>query len=580
MPTKTAIMKKSFFVFCPLLFGSILLLQSTQKDDQSATVAYDKQSMAIGCAPADDEARVNSSGKFIGVLPGWRRHHYAISTVSDSAQFYFNQGLTMYYSYHSREAVASFREAARFDSTSAMVYWGQALAQGPSYNYGYSYKMNKSIPAVLEKMNQFAIAASGKEKDLIETMKARYNVADTSDKQRTALNIAYADALRSLVAKNPTDIDIKALYTDAVMLTHAWDFWHNDGRPKEWTPELVRHCEAILAVEPQHPGALHYYIHVTEASRNPEIALPAADSLIQLYPGIAHMVHMSSHEYERIGYYAKGVDANEKADLSMALYDSLAKGLYPQVHVPHYYAVDAYCALSGGMYKKGVQKSLATRKLALPTINVTYFQYLYMFPQLHRVRLGKWQDILSDTTRIRPEWNYAGLLDDFAKGMAWSKVGDAVKAEMYLQQLQEKQLDEKLKERFVPYTSSPYEVSQVAENILLATIRYNQKNYQEAIAAIRDAIRAEDNILYSEPKLWMLPARQYLGVWLMQLNKPKEAEKVYREDLVWNPGNGWSLLGLYQALKAQGKKAELASLQKKYMYSFSEADVIPAASAY
>lgn len=573
-------MKKRFFVFCPLLFGSILFLVSNPKDDKPSSVDYIKQSAAIGCSPADDDVPMNASGKFIGVLPGWRLYHHAISTASDSAQFYFNQGLTMYYSYHSREALASFKEAARFDSTSAMAYWGQALAQGPSYNYGYSYKMNKSIPAVMGKMNQYATAASAKEKDLIAAMNARYNVMDTTDKQRTVLNIAYAEALKPLVEKYPTEIDIKALYTDAVMLVHAWDFWYNDGRPKEWTQELVRLCEDILSREPAHPGGLHYYIHVTEASRKPEVALPAADSLILLYPGIAHMVHMSSHEYERIGYYAKGVDANEKADLSMALYDSLAKGLYPQVHVPHYYAVDAYCALSGGMYKKGLRKSLDTRKLALPNTNITYFQYLYMFPQLTMVRMGKWHDLLNDTTKVHPEWVYAGLLDDFAKGMAWAKTGDAAKAEMYLQQLRKKQLNEKLKEKFVPYTSSPYEVSLVAENILLATIRYNQKNHKEAMTAIRDAIRAEDSILYSEPKLWMLPARQYMGTWLMQLNQPKEAEKIYREDLVWNPGNGWSLLGLYQALKAQGKKTELSSLQKKYTYSFSEADVMPTASAY
>lgn len=573
-------MKKSFFIFCPLLFGSILYFSGNQKDNLLATVEDITPSSAVGCAPPDEDIQMNAAGKFIGVMPGWKRHHYAVSTKSDSAQFYFNQGLTMYYSYHAREAVASFKEAARFDSSNAMLYWGQALAQGPSYNYGYSYKMNKSIPAVIQKMNQYAAQATAKEKDLIAAMNVRYNIADTADSQRLALNIAYAEALKPLVTKYPADIDIKALYTDAVMLIHAWDFWHNDGLPKEWTPELVRYCEEILAREPTHPGGLHYYIHVTEASRKPEVALAAADSLILLYPGIAHMVHMSSHEYERIGYYAKGVDANEKADLSMALYDSLAKGLYPQVHVPHYYAVDAYCALSGAMYKKGLQKSFATRKLAMPTIQITYFQYLFMFPQLTMVRMGKWQDLLSDTTIIRPEWNFAGLLEDFAKGMAWSKTGNQVKAEKHLQQLRNKQKDEKLKEKFVPHTSSPYEVSLVAENILQATILYNQKNYKEAMIAIRQAIRAEDSILYSEPNLWMLPARQYLGAWLMELKQPKEAEKIYHEDLVWNPGNGWSLLGLHQALKAQGKTSELSSLQKKYMYSFSDADVIPTASAY
>ena len=344
-------MRKSLFVFCPLLLAStVLYLREGKKEIQTVAAYKELRTVnAIGCAPADGEFVTGKDGKFIRVMPGWGQHAYTISTNSDSAQLYFNQGLTMYYSYHWREAVASFKEAARFDSNNAMVYWGQALALGPSYNYGYSYKMNKSIPAILEKMNRSVEQASAKEKDLITAMNKRYDVNDTADNERKALNAHYAGAMKQLVDKYAGDIDIKALYTDAVMLIHSWDFWHNDGTPKEWTPELVSYCEDILAKDSRHPGALHYYIHVTEASRKPEVALASADSLIKLFPGIAHMVHMSSHEYERIGYYVKGVVANEKADRSLVIYDSLAKGLFPQVHVPHYFAVDAYCALSGAM---------------------------------------------------------------------------------------------------------------------------------------------------------------------------------------------------------------------------------------
>ena len=135
-------------------------------------------------------------------------------------------------------------------------------------------------------------------------------------------------------------------------------------------------------------------------------------------------------------------------------------------------------------------------------------------------------------------------------------------------------------DRFAPYKSSPYECSIVAENILIANIFFNQKKYDEAITAIKKAILAEDSLIYAEPKIWMLPARQYLGAFLLKLNKPKEAEKVYREDLVWNPGNGWSLLGLYQSLEAQGKSQELKDIKALYMQSFSKADQLPSVSAY
>jgi hypothetical protein len=164
--------------------------------------------------------------------------------------------------------------------------------------------------------------------------------------------------------------------------------------------------------------------------------------------------------------------------------------------------------------------------------------------------------------------------------MASSKTGNQQRAEQYLAQLRKGRQDKMLREKFAPHASSPYEVAEVAENILLATIRFNQQKHNEAILAIKQAILAEDSLLYSEPKLWMMPARQYSGVFFMKMNKPAEAEKVYREDLHWNQGNGWSLLGLYQSLKAQGKTKELSKLKKQYTISFSAADELPTTSAY
>ncbi len=574
-------MRKSLIIFCPLLIGSIgMMLVSNNNKAPEYSQEY-RVLNSIDCgAGTTENVDAGAGGKFISILPGWGDHSYPITTQNDSAQIYFNQGLSMYYSYHGREAVASFKEAARFDSSCAMVYWGQALAMGPSYNFGYSYKRNKLIPGVIAMMNRNAKYATPKERDLIHAMGTRYDLADTSGKQRDEFNINYAAAMRPLIAKYNNDPNIKALYTDAVMLIHPWDFWNNNGTAKPWTPELVQLCKDILKQDPHHPAGLHYYIHVTEASRKPEVALASADSLLKLFPGVAHMVHMSSHEYERFGLYAKGVMANEAADRSLEVYDSLAKGLFTGgVHVPHYYAVDAYCALSGAM-KVALPKAMACRNLVKPTHEDTYLQFQYMFPQFAMVRMGKWKDILLDTSSISPQWTYAGIINDFAKGMAYTKTGDHAGAERHLRQLRKKKEETILRVRFAPYKSSPYECSIVAENILAANILYNQKKYNEAISIIKKAILAEDSLIYAEPKIWMLPARQYLGAFLLKLNKPKQAEKVYREDLLWNPGNGWSLLGLYQSLQAQGKRGELKDIKVLYMRSFSKADHLPLVSAY
>ncbi len=534
----------------------------------------------IGCAAtATEDFYPEENGKYITVMPGWGNHFYKVNTTDDSAQFYFNQGLTMYYSYHAREAIASFKEAARFDNNCAMAYWGQALAMGPGYNSSYGYAMGKNVPGVVIEMNKVATYALPKEKELIAVMQMRYNINDTSDAQRKELNEAYAEGMKQLMLKYPDDNDIKALYIDAVMLIHAWNFWNPDGSAQPWTDELVTLCESILKNDPRHPGALHYHVHVTEASRNPQVALSSADSLKNLFPGVAHMIHMSSHEYERSGLYATGVDVNEKADADLVNYKSLANNVKLSAHAAHYFAVGAYCALSGGMYKEAMSFAERCRTVLKPDYTNTGGQYLYMLPQITQVRLGKWQEIIADTARPNDQWTYAGILYNFAKGMAYTHEGNFEVAQQQLTALREKEIDTILKVRDYPF-NTPYEAAVIAENILSANILFAEKKYRAAINEIQKAIGVEDKMIYAEPRDWMLPARQYLGAFLLQMNQPKLAEKVYRKDQEYNPGTGWSLLGLYQSLVAQHKEKEAATYQQQYLVSFSRAAEIPPASAY
>lgn len=571
---------KSSFLFVLLPFLLVGFFTDSQHKHEPPSIVVTKTDL-IGCAPGYEAVDSAADGKIMIALPGWGKHQYAISTKVDSAQFYFNQGLNMYYSYHSREANASFKEAARFDPDCAIVYWGQALARGPAYNFAHGYVMPKDLPALIEKMNSRKATASDKEKDLIEAMNARYS-SDNSDKQRKALNRAYAERMQKLVSKYPDDHDITALYLDAVMLEHPWNFWNNDGTSKTWTPELVSLCEGILKSNQQHPGALHYYIHITEASRNPERALASADALKDLLPGVAHMVHMSSHVYERNGSYEKGVEVNEKADQDLVYYDSIVRDLKTvslSRHVPHYFAVQTYCALSGAMYIKGMPLAMRVRNSVSPTHENTYQQYLYMMPVMMQVRLGKWKEIIEENNQPTNDWTYASLLYDFAKGVAYVNNNQIETAKKHLRLLREKSKDGILTIVDTPF-NSPAQGAYIAENILNASILFKEKKYDAAIAFLKKAIDMEDRLIYIEPKDWLIPARQYLGAYLLKLKKPQEAEKIYRQDLEWNPGNGWSLLGLYQSLKAQGKHNEADTHRGGYMKSFSAADEIPPGSVY
>ncbi|MEI9919936.1 MAG: hypothetical protein WDO14_14230 [Bacteroidota bacterium] len=530
------------------------------------------------CGTPAKDAIAGADGKFIRALSGWGKLHYPISTKNDSTQFYFNQGLSLYFSYHFPEAVASFREAARFDPSNAMAHWGLALAKGPFYNT-YVYQMPKDVPGIVTEMMKHSTNVTAKEKDLIDALSKRYS-DDLTNADRKELDKNYAAALIALTKKYPDDYNIKALYIDAIMLQHKWDFWDHEGNPKPWTSELVSMCEEILKKE-QHPAVMHYFIHITEASRQPNRALAAADMLKDQVPGVGHMVHMSSHMYQRNGLYSKGVKVNDEANDANNEINRVAPGVgYGKDKSIHYYAVQSYCAMTAGMYSKGLRiyKRARERQVAMNPDFTTdnYAQFVYMMPTIALARLGKWDEIIV-SEKPSAFWKYAVVLDNFARGMAYLGKKDLGSAEQSLNALEDAMEDEGLKTRFMPF-NSPYQSCTIADDILRGRVLFDQGKHDEAIAALQQAVAEEDKMVYREPQDWLIPARQYLGMYLLKVNKASEAEKVYREDLVHNPGNGWSLTGLHQSLKAQGKDA--THVEAEIKKACEAADVTITASVF
>jgi tetratricopeptide (TPR) repeat protein len=581
----------------------------------------------IGCAPAPvTRVLPDAAGRYAPVFPGWGHYHYPISTHNDSAQYYFDQGLSLYYGYHLTESLASFREASLKDSNCVMTWWGQALAMGPYYNNTYTYRMPEDVLAVLAKMRRLASmgattgaadargkgsadasrkkretargkeatdatgkkretamvreasAATAREKDLVAAMEQRYS-SDVTDSRRPALNRAYSEAMKGLIGKYPADRDIKALYIDGVMSEHAWDMFSPAGEARPWTPELVKYCEEILAADGNHPAALHYHIHLLEASHHPEATLASAEKLPQLMPGVAHMVHMASHSFQRTGLYARGAEINDTASAAQRVFVGLAPHLGLTPEIIHYHAVEAYCALSGGMYVKAAEEGENCRKIARPRMSptTTYLQYLYMMPAFVDVRMGKWQAIL-DRPAPDDSWVYSAILNEFARGLAFVRKGNPTAASGCLDSLRARKGDKVLSEP-VHQGSSPIVGVLVAEGILEGEILFAEGKTDEAMAAFGRAIRAEDGMAYVEPKDWVLPARHFAGACLLKAGRPADAEKMYREDLVHNPGSGWALLGLAQSLEMQGKKGA-AECRARAAAAFLKAEERPTGSVY
>ena len=568
-----------------LIFSTIILLLLSLTQHNRNIPTFIDDGMTVGCGPAPrlSDLRADEQGSFAPALPGWGHYSYKVATGSDSAQFFFNQGLNLYYSYHLTEALASFKEAARRDTACVMAYVGQALAMGPYYNSG-SYKMPSAVLPVLERMDRLAIGITGKEKELVEVMKRRYT-SDTADVRRKELNAAYAEGLAELVRKYPADVDIKTLYVDAVMLEHAWDFWNNDGTPKPWTDELVAYCDDVLKTQPLHPAALHYQIHLVEASRHPESALHNADALQVTLPGVSHMVHMASHMYQRNGLYAKGVAVNEQASHLQGRYDSLAQNLkLGNFALTHFDGVGAFCALNANMYGKALQMSrhghdiLASEKYK-SRLSYTFFQYLYMLPVFADLRSGKWKELM-DEPIPDSSLHFATLLDEFGKGMACVRLHDGASALRHLERLRVLSAYPELKVVTNPPFKAPIEEARIAEDLLAGEIAFSEKRFDEAIHLLEAAVTREDALIYREPKEWPIPVRHYLGAHLLELGRAGEAEKVYRQDQVFNPGNGWSQLGLYRCAIMQHKTKEMEKYKALYIAAFADAEVLPTASAY
>ncbi|HTF21580.1 MAG TPA: hypothetical protein VK658_26055 [Chryseolinea sp.] len=514
-----------------------------------------------------------ADGKFINRLSGWGNRNYAITTGNDSAQYYFNQGLGFYFGYHFSEALASFKEASRFDPSSAMTHWGQALAMGPFYNT-YTYKMPKQVPETIAEMRRHANNTSEKENALIDAMTQRYST-DMTNADRGQLNRNYAAALELLTKKYARDSDIGALYIDAMMLEHKWDFWSNDGTPRAWTNDLVTLSESILKRE-KHPAVLHYYIHLVEASRDPQRALASANALKAVNPGIGHMVHMATHMYQRNGLYSLGVAVNEEANAVNNDIDRRVPSLkLGQDRSTHFFAVQSFCAMTAGMYQKGLpiyeRARMRMAELSPDLRTDTYGQFVYMMPVLAQIRLGKWHEILASDAPDST-WKYAHVLDQFARGVAYVRNQNIAAADKCLSRINAQLGDSLLAVRYMPF-NSPVQSCRVASALLEGEIRFAQGKSEAAFAAFRAAVAEEDKLIYREPHDWVVPARQFLGKYLLKAGRTQEAERAYREDLVDSPGNGWSLVGLYQCLKAQGKVKEAAACDAQGKQAFSAADI-------
>jgi tetratricopeptide (TPR) repeat protein len=359
------------------------------------------------------------------------------------------------------------------------------------------------------------------------------------------------------------------------MVLRPWDLWTADGRPQPGTEEIVTTLEGVLARDPGHPGANHYYIHAVEASPNPERALAAADTVAATMPAAGHIVHMPSHIYMRIGRYADAADTNTKAiEVDEAYIASQQPaGVYPMMYYPH----NVYFFWSAAsMEGRSAEAIEAARRLGehlepemlrqMPMIE--YFSPTLLFAY---VRFGRWDDVLA-APRPPDEFAYSLAMWHHARGLALAATGKLADAEASLAEL--RRLAATVPSDRIVADNQPARIHlELAEKVLAGDIAARRGHTQEAIAMLIQTMQVEDSLPYTEPPPWYQPVRHRLGALLLRTGKFAYAEAVYRDDLRHNPDNGWSLFGLHEALERRGLREEAATVAERQHRAWSRADV-------
>ena len=499
-----------------------------------------------------------------------------VTTNSELAQKYFNQGIIFTYGFNHEEAFRSFQEAARLDPDCAMAYWGMALVLGPNINM----PMDSAVVTTAYESAQKAISKldneTQKEKDWVMALSKRYSKEKMED--RSSLDLAYADAMRELYKKYPEDVDIASMFAEALMDCHPWDYWLKDGTQELWTPEILSTLEGVIKKDPDHMGANHLYIHSVEASKHPERGLASAGILKDLVPGAGHLVHMPAHIFIRTGKYHEGSLANLRAVKSDEKYISQCRqqGFYPVSYYPHNYHFLWACATLEGNGKTAIDAALRTAQIPPDSLmdccGLQTLQHFNLIPLYAYVTFGRWQDILNypEPKDTRP---YQKGIWHYARGMAFTGKNNLAEAGKELNELN-KLKDIKAVDNFDIWgINSAGSLLKIASDVLAGEIAAKKKDYSSSIVHLKNAVKLEDALRYDEPPTWFYPTRNSLGAVLIEAGKYSEAQKIYEEDLKEYPENGWALFGLHSALLKQNKKKEAAAVEKRFEEAWKNSDV-------
>jgi tetratricopeptide (TPR) repeat protein len=539
--------------------------------------------LLAGCSattqPQPEEASATAA-EAPKLLSGLGAHRFPVTTASDEARRYFHQGLALSYGFNHAAAIDAFAYAAKLDPGCAACWWGQALALGPNINAPMGPDAAREAYAAVQRARDLAENAGPMERALIEALALRYAAEPPED--RAALDLAYANAMRGVQARFPEDLDVATLTAESLMDLYPWNYWTKDAKPREHTAEIVSLLEGVIAADPTHVGASHYYIHAVE-EHFPEKAEAAADRLTDLAPDAGHLVHMPSHIYWRVGRYEDAADINVRAAQADERYFALCRpgAFYRALYYPHnVHFLWAAAAAEG-------QSALAlttARKLAAKVeplhAEFPLVEEFLTIPHLTLVRFGQWDAALGEPAPPAGRPFQEGVWH-YARGIAQVRLGRLDEAEASLGAVRRVAATPEAKALVVAGgTSSADVLLGIGADHLAGELASARGDTDAAVALLERAVAEQDGLAYIEPPAWYFPTRQALGAVLLEAGRAADAEPVYRTDLAQYPKNGWSLYGLARSLEVQGRPDEADWAQQGHRHAFARADVTLASSRF
>ncbi|CAJ2509328.1 Uu.00g143540.m01.CDS01 [Anthostomella pinea] len=538
-----------------------------------------------------------SSAKDYYDLGSYRRR---VSASTETSLEWFNRGLIWSYGFNHEEAAKCFQRAIDNDSNCCMAYWGLAYALGPNYNKPWDFFDAAELEATVqrthhavEQARSCAADASPVEKALVEALRYRYP-HEHADKDCSIWNQSYAEAMGWVYKDFSDDLDVAALYVDALMNRTPWQLWDlQTGQPASGAHTLE--AQAILERSmaqvggSDHPGLLHLYIHLMEMSPTPEAAIDAANTLRDLVPHAGHLNHMPTHIDVLVGDYQNAIESNQKAIVADDIFFSREEPLkFYTLYRAHDYHFRIYAAMFAAQSRatldtvSRLEKALPEQLLRVESPPMADWLEGFLAMRVHAmIRFGRWQDIIDlpfhDDRKL---YCVTTAMAHYAKGVAFAATGRiheaAEQRELFADTVKAVPSSRTL------FNNKCLDILQVAEAMLDGELEYRRGNYEPAFARLRRASELSRALPYDEPWGWMQPPAHALGALLTEQGRYDEAVDIYAEDLgmsdklpraLQHRNNVWSLHGYHECLLKLGRVEEAEAVKPQLDLAVAGADI-------